>query len=130
VHEIAMAFNLKSVSKGKGTTRYTILTKTTRSGDQVNEGRIAWLVRRSEGRGDSFISEDRKGKGVLKVPRHREGDVVGKAAPRLNGSNVGFRLLEKMGWSEGEVIGASTNGLEVPLVAVIKTTKLGLGARK
>jgi len=66
----------------------------------------------------------------VKVPRHREGEEVGKTAPRLDDSNVGFRLLETMGWSEGDRIGASTNGLEVPLTAVIKTSKLGLGAKK
>jgi len=35
-----------------------------------------------------------------------------------------------MGWSEGDRIGASMKGLEVPLTAIIKTTKLGLGATK
>lgn len=34
-----------------------------------------------------------------------------------------------MGWSEGDRIGI-TGGLDVPLTAVIKHTKLGLGASK
>jgi hypothetical protein len=129
-HEIALAFNLKSVSKGNGDARYTTLTKTTRTGIQVNEGKIARIVRRSVARGGSFMLEDKKGKGVSRVPKHREGDVVGKAAPKLDESNVGFKLLEQMGWSEGKRIGASTNGLVAPLAAIIKTSKLGLGARK
>jgi hypothetical protein len=38
-------------------------------------------------------------------------------------------MLAKMGWEDGDRIGA-TGGLEVPLVAVIKHTKLGLGATR
>jgi hypothetical protein len=33
-----------------------------------------------------------------------------------------------MGWVEGDRIGV-TGGLEVPITAVIKNTKLGLGAK-
>jgi len=118
VHEIAAAFNLKSVSKGKGDARYTTLVKTTKTNIQANEGKVARILRRGGAQG------------VSKVPRQREGDEVGKAAPKLDESNVGFQLLTLMGWSEGDRIGASTNGLEAPLAAIIKTTKLGLGAKK
>jgi hypothetical protein len=52
-----------------------------------------------------------------------------KAAPKLDGSNIGFQMLSAMGWEEGGWIGA-VGGLEAPLVAVIKTTKLGLGANR
>ena len=128
LHRIANAFNLKSVSSGKEGARYTTLTKTSRTGVRVDERTIARIV--GDG-GNSFLnhnSRSEKGKGVGRASRHREGDVVGNAAPKLNESNVGFRLLELMGWSEGDRIGASTNGLEAPLAAVIKTSKLGLGA--
>lgn len=36
-------------------------------------------------------------------------------------------MLASMGWAEGERIGLS-GGLDVPLVAKMKKTKLGLGA--
>ncbi|PPQ80205.1 hypothetical protein CVT25_003558 [Psilocybe cyanescens] len=132
IHEMAVAFNLKSLSKGKGDSRYTTLSKTSRTGLAVDERKVAKIVRRSGGmgaRGDSFIY-DKKGKGPPAViPRHREGDEVGKAAPKLTESNIGFRMLAMMGWSEGDRIGI-TGGLEAPLTAIIKTTKLGLGATK
>jgi len=35
-----------------------------------------------------------------------------------------------MGWSEGDRVGASMKGLAAPLPAIIKTSKLGLGALK
>jgi hypothetical protein len=38
-------------------------------------------------------------------------------------------MLAMMGWSEGERIGI-TGGLQDPLTAIIKNTKLGLGAAK
>ncbi|CAA7260811.1 unnamed protein product [Cyclocybe aegerita] len=134
IHEMAIAFNLKSVSKGKGDARYTTLTKTTRSGVGVNEQKVAKIVRRSGGmgaRGDSFIydKKGRSGSGP-KMPRHRDGDEVGGTAPKLNESNVGFRMLAMMGWAEGIRIGGATGGLDVPLTAIIKNSKLGLGATK
>lgn len=79
VHELAIAFNLKSVSKGKGEARYTTLTKTTRTGFGVNEKKVGQIMRRGSGRGYEFVDG---GKGDWKKggggPRHREGDVVGE----------------------------------------------------
>ncbi|PPQ97928.1 hypothetical protein CVT26_002973 [Gymnopilus dilepis] len=132
VHELAVAFGLKSVSKGKGDARYTTLSKTTRTGVKVDEWKIAKIVRRGGGmgaRGDSFIY-DKKGKGAPRgMPKQKEGDVVGQAAPKLSESNLGFRMLAMMGWAEGDRIGF-TGGLEAPLTAIIKRSKLGLGATK
>lgn len=130
VHELAIAFGLKSVSKGKGEARYTTLAKTTRSGVRVDEAKVGKIMRRSGGagaRGDSFV--DGGGRSGP-MPRHREGDEVGKAAPKLTQANIGFRMLALMGWSEGTTIGLTGDSLEVPLTAIIKTTKLGLGATK
>ena len=39
-------------------------------------------------------------------------------------------MLALMGWSEGDRIGMQAGGLQDPLTAVIKHTKLGLGASK
>lgn len=35
-----------------------------------------------------------------------------------------------MGWSEGDRIGVSSEGLDAPITAVIKHSKRGLGATK
>jgi hypothetical protein len=50
-----------------------------------------------------------------------------QAAPKIDEKNVGFMMLASMGWSGGAAIGLS-GGLDAPLTAVIKKTKLGLGA--
>lgn len=129
VHKLALAFNLKSFSKGKGDARYTTMTKTTKTGVCVDEAEIARITRRGGDFGDEeFVNKKGKGKGKL-VPKHKDGDEVGKEAPRIGESNIGFRMLASMGWSEGDHIGIS-GGLKDPVTAVIKTTKLGLGARK
>ncbi|KAF7297523.1 hypothetical protein MIND_00986500 [Mycena indigotica] len=131
VHELANAFGLKSVSKGKGMARYTTLTKTTRTGIRVDEKKIGWICRRGGARGASFVNVQGadKGKGPA-MPRHKDGDEVGKAAPKIGESNLGFKMLASMGWSEGQRIGAAADGLHVPLKAVIKNSKLGLGAMR
>ncbi|KII92217.1 hypothetical protein PLICRDRAFT_133640 [Plicaturopsis crispa FD-325 SS-3] len=126
VHELAMAFGLKSESKGNGATRYTTLKKKTRSGVAINHQKIAKILRKTGGGG--FSGPDMKGKGKVVMPRHKDGDEVGKAAPKIGDTNVGFKMLASMGWTDGQRIGVTGPGLDVPITAVIKNTKLGLGA--
>ncbi|KAG6818613.1 hypothetical protein H0H93_003443 [Arthromyces matolae] len=136
VHEMALAFNLKSVSKGKGDARYTTLSKTTRTGLFVDEKKVAKIVRRSMGGGGYMYGGEFRGSntrggrgGAVSMPRHKEGEEVGKAAPKIGESNIGFKMLALMGWTEGERIGVS-GGIDAPITAVIKHTKLGLGATR
>ena len=49
-----------------------------------------------------------------------------QAAPKIGETNVGFMMLASMGWSDGAAVGLS-GGLDAPITAVIKKTKLGLG---
>ncbi|KAI9571623.1 hypothetical protein HD554DRAFT_2168881 [Boletus coccyginus] len=128
VHEMAGAFGLKSVSKGGGSARYTTLIKTRETGMGVREGKLNTLMKR-------YHRMDGKGKGNGRdrggVPKHREGEEVGKAAPKIGESNIGFKMLASMGWSEGNRIGGTDSvGIEAPLTAIIKHSKLGLGATR
>lgn len=145
VHELAIAFGLKSVSKGKGEARYVTLSKTTRTGvGRVDERKVARVVKRAGGagargndfgaRGDYYGNGNGGKKGGPKghVPKHREGEEVGGKAPKIDASNVGFRMLAMMGWAEGQRIGGvgGGDGLADPLVAIVKHSKLGLGASR
>uniref|UniRef100_D8QB07 G-patch domain-containing protein n=2 Tax=Schizophyllum commune (strain H4-8 / FGSC 9210) TaxID=578458 RepID=D8QB07_SCHCM len=138
VHELANAFGLKSESKGKGEARYTTLRRTSRTGYTVDERKIGRIVRGAGGHGGMFGSSSfggdrekgKRGKGggaPVRVPRHREGEEVGGTAPKIGESNVGFKMLAMMGWQDGQRIGVS-GGLDAPIAAIMKTTKLGLGA--
>ncbi|TFK53782.1 hypothetical protein OE88DRAFT_1656088 [Heliocybe sulcata] len=131
IHDLADAFGLSSKSKGSGENRYATLAKTTKTGAYINEKKVARIMRRfkSDYATAGWGTPGGKGKGRVPVslPKHREGDEVGKAAPKLNDTNIGFRMLAGMGWADGDRIGLS-GGLDAPLAAVYKKTKLGLGA--
>ena len=130
VHEIAAAFNLKSQSKGKGAARYTTVVKTSYSGTNINERKIQAVLRTGGNWGFTRPGNPGGGKGRgAGAPKHREGDEVGKEAPKIGEGNVGFRMLAGMGWTEGEKIGVS-GGLDAPITAIIKHSKLGLGATR
>ncbi len=90
VHLLAIAFGLRSVSKGKGDARYTTLAKTTRSGaGRVDEKKVTQVMRMMSARGGAggnwtdWATSGRgqgKGKGTVHMPRHKEGDEVGKVS--------------------------------------------------
>ncbi|KAI9457522.1 hypothetical protein F5148DRAFT_346736 [Russula earlei] len=123
VHELAQVFGLRSKSRGKDATRFTILTRTALSGVMVDEKRIGRILGKYKTQGGG----KERSKAIRTRPR--DGEVVGETAPKLDESNIGFQLLSAMGWEQGSRIGV-VGGLEAPLVAVIKTTKLGLGATR
>lgn len=117
VHELANSFNLKSQSKGKGKGRYTTLIKSTNM-RAIDERKVKSVMKKHGGRFDT-------------MPRHKDGDEVGKAAPKIGETNVGFKMLASMGWAEGDRIGGdASTGIDAPLTAIIKNTKLGLGATR
>ncbi|THH10519.1 hypothetical protein EW145_g1277 [Phellinidium pouzarii] len=129
VHEIADALNLKSQSKGRGASRYITLAKKSRSRMWVNEHKIEKIMQSNGNWG--FTRPGNPGYGgkgkKSSAPKQRDGDEVGKAAPKIGEGNIGFQMLANMGWSEGGRIGIS-GGLDAPLTAIIKNSKLGLGA--
>lgn len=76
IHKLADAFNLKSLSKGKGDQRYTTLTKTTMSGININENKIRKILRSVD---SSWQGPDRGGPNkVSSLAKHKEGEEVGK----------------------------------------------------
>ena len=90
VHLIATAFNLKSKSSGKGSSRYTTLIKTSRSGIGIDERKVQGLVSRLGGRNGVDIRLRQK---ATVMPRHREGDEVGKVCiPFLVDTKVTYQL--------------------------------------
>ena len=45
-------------------------------------------------------------------------------------SNVGYQMLKKFGWSEGEGLGLGGSGITAPVSAVRRNEAQGLGAAK
>ena len=88
IHEMAQAFNLKSVSKGHGDARYTSLTKTTRTGIAVDEKKISRILRVERG---YRWSDTAKGKAkVTSLAKHKEGEEVGKVACVPPHANIAY----------------------------------------
>ncbi|KAK4046936.1 squalene synthetase-like protein [Microbotryomycetes sp. JL201] len=150
VHLLAEVYGLKSKSVGKGARRFPVLERTNKSsvfgvderkirailgtarGDKENHriGRTTgkmgglWAALNGEGGG----ARKSRGGGGAGGARHSEGAVVGQGADRLGEDNIGFALLKRMGWTEGQKIGTGAGGLAEPIPARIKTSKSGLGS--
>ncbi|OAX82632.1 hypothetical protein ACJ72_03012 [Emergomyces africanus] len=141
VHEIANILSLKSLSRGSGTSRFPVLTKTSRTPvlegqaavyqvDRIfSSGRFMRRMDRSQrGAGGPKAVAKSRGGGGLKAASYMDGDVVGASAPEIGVENKGRAMLEKMGWSTGTALGPDNNkGILHPVVHVVKNTKAGLG---
>ncbi|KAB8236707.1 putative R3H and G-patch domain protein [Aspergillus alliaceus] len=138
VHDLANELALGSQSRGKGSSRFPILHKTSRtprhtqktishidkifSGGHSKRGAIrSWeqnvtkSAKSRRGRPDSSVS-------------YMDGDIVGASAPEIGAENKGRAMLEKMGWSTGTALGATNNkGILLPVPHVVKNSKAGLG---
>ncbi|KAI8336608.1 hypothetical protein BC941DRAFT_427575 [Chlamydoabsidia padenii] len=53
---------------------------------------------------------------------------VGSTAAPLASNNLGHKMLAKMGWKEGDSLGANNDGITDPIQAVIRHKRRGLGA--
>ena len=91
VHELANAFNLKSVSSGHGTNRYTTLTKTSRTGTNINEKKVNRILREDDG---DWVAPGKKGKTkATSLAKHKEGEEVGKVGSSRDGLAREISLL-------------------------------------
>ncbi|KAJ9611649.1 squalene synthetase-like protein [Cladophialophora chaetospira] len=150
IHRLAKSLKLisKSIGKdGNGMGRYTVLTKgphtprftlnTIWEIDALLESRkffpkgVFGAFRstntpRTRGAGPGYAR--RGGGGTMSGATYSNGDVVGASAPELGAENKGRAMLERMGWSVGQGIGAVGNQGSIEVIKhVVRTTKAGLG---
>lgn len=76
VHELALAFNLASKSKGDGGIRFITLSKTRYSGTKINEQKVKRLLAESKMSFGGVPVRAKKSNTTL--PKNRDGDIVGK----------------------------------------------------
>jgi len=136
LHEVANWFKIKSKSTGSGDQRRPVLHRTRNTvkfAEPHFEQAMALMQRRNMQRsGRPFGSGPRGGAGGGRVDHAavtvRDGEVVGGSAPEIGSANKGRRLLEKMGWSNGDALGAMDNkGRTEPIEHIVKRSKAGLG---
>ena len=132
--KFAKHYNMKSSKAGKGIHTHTTIEKTRKTKRAMpNYGLIAQLVKQRpvfmridvKRVQEDFVKTERiKIQGKFHVT---EGEIVGEDAPEIGSDNIGRRMLEKLGWSSGEGLGAVTNkGISKPLFARVKKGKAGL----
>ncbi len=80
IHELAIAFNLRSQSKGQGKTRYTTLIKTTRSGVGTNEGKVRKIMKSVS---PHWEGPTKGGGKAMSLAKHKEGEEVGKVCDQF-----------------------------------------------
>lgn len=146
IHELGLAFGLKTKSIGSGQTRAPTLIKTTRMVDfddvvflQVcreyqDHGFLPRLDHRSRFSGKKNPGKRKLarmaggGGGTKSGVSYQNGEVVGGSAPEIGVENKGRAMLEKLGWTKGMALGAIGNeGILQPVAHVVKTGKAGLG---
>lgn len=136
IHELANKFNIKSKSTGAGDQRRPTLYRTVRTfkyTEEVFEAAIARVGRKYFPRRDraSIAGAQRQPRGQgggSAALSYRDGEIVGGSAPELGEGNKGRLMLEKMGWSTGTALGATTNkGILTPVEQKVKRGKAGLG---
>ncbi|KAJ4291202.1 squalene synthetase-like protein [Kalmusia sp. IMI 367209] len=134
VHQFVHNLGLTSRSRGDGATRFTVLSKTSRTGAFDDDAFDALLdqkkfkhrLLRVERLATPSKKRDKSGK-TRPTVSYRDGEVVGASAPELGPENKGRALLEKMGWSKGQALGAVDNkGILQPIAHTVKITKAGL----
>ena len=60
--------------------------------------------------------------------RRKAANKLGRLGPQIDASNVGYQLLQKAGWQEGQGIGAYQQGRAIPLAAYHQQARHGIGA--
>ena len=65
---------------------------------------------------------------VLVTSRHRRAQPSShKLGPQIATSNVGYQLLQKAGWAEGQGLGRNQQGRPIPLGAYHQQARQGIG---
>lgn len=139
VVKFAKLYNMKTKKSGRGKRQHIIIQKVKKTNSYVpNYNLINQLTKQrpifmridvsrinDNSWNGKLITERVTAKGKYHVT---EGELVGENAPEIGKDNIGRRMLEKLGWSTGEGLGAHGNkGISEPVLAVVKKSKKGLG---
>lgn len=134
--KFAKHYNMKTTKAGKGLHTHIMVDKIKKTRRSIpNYGLISQLlkqrpvfmridVKRVQ---EDFVKTERFNLRVKGKFHIKEGEIVGENAPEIGSDNIGRRMLEKLGWTQGEGLGAETNkGISEPVFARVKKGKVGL----
>ncbi|CDK28113.1 unnamed protein product [Kuraishia capsulata CBS 1993] len=131
---IANEYHLKTRIFGQGLSKYAVLikkAKTYNSEPDYDAARSYLQKRVTFFRSELVSKGSRNGtststKNKSSKLRLQEGEVVGDGAPAIGQENIGRRLLEKLGWTQGSGLGVENMGISEPILAKMKNSKSGL----
>lgn len=134
VMKFAQHYHTKSSKVGKGNRTHVAVQKTKKTRrnfpkynliDQLLKQRPVFM--RIDVSKPKDITDAEKLKRAVSKFNTNEGELVGKDAPEIAHDNVGRKILVKLGWINGEGLGAHGNkGISEPLMATVKKNKSGL----
>eukprot|EP00833_Pecoramyces_ruminatium_P005529 jgi/Orpsp1_1/1179561/evm.model.c7180000069866.1 len=141
---IAIEYGVKIKTRGSGKRKITNLIRTSRSKIPDNWNTIVETVfSKTEAQRHSNMDvrkrnldmakrrgkyHNNNNKGKSSVNKPELGSKVGENANPISDSNIGFKLLQSMGWNPGESLGNNnSNGLINPIEVVVRDQS-GLGA--
>lgn len=75
---------------------------------------------------ETFMNKKKKGKKIEPLPAKPKTKVTVVEHTPLNSDNKGYTILEKLGWTKGEGLGAGKDGIVEPIPLVIREKKKGL----
>lgn len=156
LHELAHLYGLKSKSAGQGRDRHCVLYKSERNslprsvksvnslvnradqavlwmdksvtkGKKFTQASVPGHVKETRVRGGKGKKASAGGEPTAPSTKPAVGTVIGKHAKPIAEDNVGNRLLQKMGWKPGQSLGAGSEGILLPVEAVVRGKRTGLG---
>jgi hypothetical protein len=137
IQKIAYLFNMKSRKFGTGLKSHAVVIKNKRTfRSHPDYHSVNQLMRQrpvfnriDQKRAKTTIEHEQQKssrRGIPSKAHVQEGDIVGANAPEISGDNIGRQLLVRMGWSNGQGLGADNRGIPEPVIAKVKKTKLGI----
>jgi hypothetical protein len=119
---------------GKGNKKTTLIYRTRLSSSPENWKSIPHQIASQEQAVKGPIGKHKGGpaskqsvKKAIVDAKPRAGDVVGASAKPVGETNVGHRMMRLMGWSPGESLGSSKDGLAEPIQVTVRAKRVGLG---
>ncbi len=140
LHKLAIIYGLSSKSRGAGSERHCVLTKTSKAAmprqlsslDKflANAQRaVSFAPRNGDTPSGRRGGEGKKGKGAdqKSSARPATGTVIGGEAEPISDDNIGSMMLKKLGWTPGQGLGSASHGIVDPVSAIFKSNRVGLG---
>ncbi|XP_055354613.1 SURP and G-patch domain-containing protein 1-like [Paramacrobiotus metropolitanus] len=77
-----------------------------------------------------FLPKEELAKFQQKLSKEGAADVGQYEENKLTEDNVGFQMLKKFGWTEGQGLGASSSGIAAPISSTTSMERAGLGVKR